>query len=789
MRAEPDRTETEPAEPPAPRWCLPAVVLAAVVGLSLMADTARSISATYDEVAYLRVAAQWWRTGRQDEITRMGSPLTFWKVQQAPVLWVLDRLGLPYADAPIAFQARLLPLVRVGSLWVWVVALGVTASWSRRLYGPRAMAFAAWLFALSPNLLAHGAIVTMELPLVACAAGVFLLFWRFLRTGRSLPFWASGAVAGLAFSCKFTAVLLPPLLALIWWLDLWRGRACKPSRAAGQVARGMTGFVALMMLSDVLVTGFAVLPMSRTAGAGHPSLDGRLGRRPSVAWLVNRAVETPIPQDVVGFLTQVHHQRSGGPSYLRGERRTTGWWYYYFVALAVKAPLAFWLLVGARAGLGRSAGGSGRGWVLPVTVAAFLAVTAAGSSRNYGLRYLLPMSPLAVVWVSALAEQRRGWPRAVAWFGIVGQAVAVGSVHPNELTFFNVLAGGPVGGRAVLSDSNLDWGQGLKALARLQNRRPELRDLTFYYFGDTQPRHYGVVGVCHVVDAVGSPPDPPLRFEASTRFVAVSASLQWGPWGPPGYFRALDGVRPVVLTDDTTIAVYRSADVFRPGRPGAPASIKVEAPREAFFQPIGGLGDPADEPGGVDAPGGVGGQVGDDDEVFLTAEDPDGEMALDGPRVELQEEAGVAVVGGPAHGDQREDRAVLGVAPRVAEVDRLAAVEVERHVHPPAVPRGGDLEVRALDHVAEHAGHVRVGRFRGLVGAEGVGPRIGVGRGGTERQPAGAAETGRRVIAHRAAGANDQAVGHGVAALPRFVGEDDTPGGRRPPGSPLSRAF
>src|SRR5205823_2306707 len=77
----------------ASRWCLPAVVLAAVVGLGLLADTARSISATYDEVAYLRVASVWWRTGRQAEITRMGSPLTFWKVQQAPVLWLLDRVG------------------------------------------------------------------------------------------------------------------------------------------------------------------------------------------------------------------------------------------------------------------------------------------------------------------------------------------------------------------------------------------------------------------------------------------------------------------------------------------------------------------------------------------------------------------------------------------------------------------------------------------------------------------------------------------------------------------------
>src|SRR3982751_4936899 len=142
------------------RW---AVAGAAAVGLALMVDALGRSSATYDEVAYLRVAARWWRTGDQEAITRMGSPLTFWKLQQAPVLWALDRAGRrEWVDDPIAHQARLLPLVRAWSMGGWLVALGVTAAWARWLYGPRAMALAAWLFALGPNLLAHGPLATME---------------------------------------------------------------------------------------------------------------------------------------------------------------------------------------------------------------------------------------------------------------------------------------------------------------------------------------------------------------------------------------------------------------------------------------------------------------------------------------------------------------------------------------------------------------------------------------------------------------------------------------------------
>jgi hypothetical protein len=181
---------------------------------------------------------------------------------------------------------------------------------------------------------------------------------------------------------------------------------------------------------------------------------------------------------------------------------------------------------------------------------------------------MLPLAPLAIIWVSRLAEEARpsqrwrvGWPGWIVGLGLAGQAVAVAAVHPFELTYFNVLAGGPLGGRQVLSDSNLDWGQGLKSLARLQRAEPEFRDLTLYYFGDTDPSWYGVEGAAHVVNAVDDHAALPGLEAVATRYLAVSASLQWGPWGPPAFFEELNLVRPVRMSDDTTIAIYRRADL------------------------------------------------------------------------------------------------------------------------------------------------------------------------------------------------------------------------------------
>jgi hypothetical protein len=540
------------------------VLLAAATGLGLMADSLWRSSATYDEVLYLSVATRWWRTGDQIQITRAGSPLTFWKLQQVPMLWALDRLGHgSWIDDPQEFEATLLPLVRTAALWIWLAALALVAYWSRRLYGPRAMVLAAWWFALSPNLLAHGSLITMETPIIASMTSMALLFWVFLRTGDRRAFVGSAVLGGLALSCKFTAGIALPIFGLLWCLNRWGGGERRPARAVLSVAAGMLGFAAIMALANVVITGGAMLPMSGRTGA-HPSIDGKFG--PTFERWSRRILEASFPQDWVGFAIQTNMQRTGAPSYLFGELRETGWSYYYLVALAVKVPLTFWLvgLVRARAALARRIPSAGQDWVLPVAAAAFVAIASVASTRNLGVRYMLPIAPLAIIWISALAEGAR-WSRRLAWGGLAAQALAVASIHPYELSYFNGLAGGPIGGRHILSDSNLDWSQGLKPLARLQRERPEFRDLTLFYFGDTEPARYGVVGECYTVRAANANAHLPHELAPATAYLAVSASLQWGPWGgAAGFFDPLFRLKPVCFTEDTTIAIYRTADL--PGR-------------------------------------------------------------------------------------------------------------------------------------------------------------------------------------------------------------------------------
>jgi hypothetical protein len=533
-------------------WLVPPIV----IGCALLAHQALVQSATYDEATYLRVAAEWWRTGEQESITRMGSPLLFWRLQFAPSFWLLERTGrADWIEAIDTHEPTLIALARISSLWLWIIAILVTARWAHELWGPRAGILAAWVFALEPTILGHSALVTMEGPILAASAALLYTWWKFLITGRRSWFWTTAVVAGVAFSCKFSAVLWPPVCGLAWLIQKVGIRREKPAFALARVTAGMLLFLLTSLAVDFVVTGGAMLAPSERTGE-HPSLDRFGALQPVLA----RLYETPLPQDWVGFAIQTRHQRSGGPSYLFGEVRDQGFWNYYPFALAVKASLGFLALLALRLIVRVPAAPDRGAWFPALAVGLVFLACIIGSKRNYGVRYLLPLASPSIVWISGLAQRGRK-SRVAAWCAVGAQAAALAFAHPNELAYFNAFVGGPQGGRAVLADSNLDWGQGLVRLAKLLKERPELSDLTLFYFGNTSPNNYGITCKSYVFDAVSVPSGLPPALAVDTDYLAVSASLQFGPWGVPGYFDGLAAAEPVALLDDASIAIYRATDI------------------------------------------------------------------------------------------------------------------------------------------------------------------------------------------------------------------------------------
>ncbi len=234
-------------------------------------------------------------------------------------------------------------------------------------------------------------------------------------------------------------------------------------------------------------------------GEGTPEGHRARGNRFAGTWV--GALAVPLPKDyVAGIDEQKEDFEQLRHSYLRGEIRRGGWWYYYLYALAVKVPLGAWALI-LLAGIllvGRGPQYAAH-WrdeaVLLAPLIVVLVFVSAETGFGHHLRYVLPIFPYAMIWISRLARsiELRQW--VVASLGgaaLVWSLASSLSVYPHSISYFNELAGGPRGGHNHLLHSNIDWSQDLLYLKTWCDEHPEAQPFHLAYYGYTDPRIAGI---------------------------------------------------------------------------------------------------------------------------------------------------------------------------------------------------------------------------------------------------------------------------------------------------------
>lgn len=363
----------------------------------------------------------------------------------------------------IVFRARL-PIVALTLLLA-----GIVYCWARELFGRNAGLLALTLFALDPNVLAHGSLATNDLGFACFATLSLYTFWRWLRQ----PAWPRAVLAGIAFglaqASKFSAVLLIPglaLVALAYWLF-------SPAEQRPRVkATQLLAWLSLIGVAGVIVVwliyGFKV------------GLSGQETTIPAPAYF----------DELKGIIERVG---KGNPTFLLGSYSNTGWWYYFPVAFVVKTPLPTLLLVGASFAYAWRHRTWRQGLLLLIPVVVHFAFSMF-SGFNIGYRHLLPALVLLVIFASQLAQGRFHIRSKAVWVGailLVWLAVGTLSRLPDHLAYFNEIAGGPSHGYEVLVDSNLDWGQDLIGLRNYMEREG-IKSVNLSYFGIVDPGAYGI---------------------------------------------------------------------------------------------------------------------------------------------------------------------------------------------------------------------------------------------------------------------------------------------------------
>jgi 4-amino-4-deoxy-L-arabinose transferase-like glycosyltransferase len=422
------------------------------------------------------------------------------------VAWYEDKL-----DAA-TFAARL-PVVMLT-----LVCAAFLFRWAADWFGPWGGIVALTLFALDPNILAHGTLATND---IGFAAFSFIAFFAATRLVRRWPerskWWshaswgyliltgvALGATLGAKSSGFFTAFALAALFLLAALIG-GEGRVRRLTHA---------------VLQFTIVVGLGLLVLwASYAFEWRPFEEGG---RP-----VPMATQWEVWSEMRG------HLAGGHTSYLMGEISDTGWRAYYPLAIALKTPLVTLVLLAL--GLVAAVAAGPRRWLAMLPLWIFLGgymAAAVLSTVNTGYRFLLPMMPFFFLLIAGLFRKEANWLRtpALRWGSwaaliLVGSAIVV-SVFPHYLTYFNLIAGGPSGGHRFLVDSNLDWGQSFKALrAYLDEHAINQSRLSHYTY--TDPALYDVryQPIAPLADA---PPMLPSRFNPAPGIYAIGATTLQG---------------------------------------------------------------------------------------------------------------------------------------------------------------------------------------------------------------------------------------------------------------------
>ncbi|WP_207946388.1 phospholipid carrier-dependent glycosyltransferase [Actinomadura sp. 7K507] len=385
-------------------------------------------------------------------------------------------------DAQRVLLAARIPVIVLTLLFGLVVF-----AFARDLAGPLGGVAALALYAFSPDVVAHGSLATLDVPMAGFLLTAVWLLWRARRRPRlCLP--AAGAALGAAVATKMSALPAVPVLLGLTVLSVWAfGRARGPGRAGRLIAvcAVSAAGVALVAVAVVWVSYLAVDPRLRwTAPAGVPSIGGPRGL--AIDWL-------PFPEPFRdGMRVQFGFEDLRWTGFLFGRVYLGSLWYYLPAALLVKTPLgmlALWA-AGIAALLAVPRLRPAAPYVL-VPAAVMLAAAMTGA-RDLGVRYAIFVPMFLAVAAAGATLVRWRWTPAAAGALVLFVAVSSLRTFPYYLPYSNEAFGGPSETRLHLHDSNADWGQDLGRLAdRLRDRYPGEK-VWLAYKGSGIPSYYGI---------------------------------------------------------------------------------------------------------------------------------------------------------------------------------------------------------------------------------------------------------------------------------------------------------
>jgi hypothetical protein len=424
----------------------------------------------------------------------------------------LDSSTMPFSSVNVATSENLALVANwfglpVDRLWygqikrgryatiVLSVLLGLyVLGWSYGLYGRNGALLAFTLYVFDPNLLAHGQLVTADLPAALMTTIALYHFWRFLKLGGNGRALVSATTLGLSQLAKYSSVYLYPIFLVTGAIYL-RLRVAAESgisswhRSPISSVRRWSIITAVFVAVSIIIIniGFAFdgfgTPLSK-----YNFKDSFFKRLQATPIIANLPVPLPVPYlqglDLCKFEEKMG--QAWGNIYMAGKLRVNyhngtlrGFPGYYFYAALFKVPIAtqliffaalfgyFWRRDEAASALRREE------VFLIVPMLLYWMYFNFFFNAQIGIRHVLPVFALGMIFCGRfLAEPESKFRNYVAVVLVLWVGASTLSYYPHFISYFNEFVPDRKMAYRYLADSNLDWRGNEWYLVQYLHRHP-----------------------------------------------------------------------------------------------------------------------------------------------------------------------------------------------------------------------------------------------------------------------------------------------------------------------------
>jgi hypothetical protein len=378
---------------------------------------------------------------------------------------------------------------------------------AKEMFGTGPAFIALLVFAFEPTVLAHGALVTTDMGMSCLLFATMYAFYRYVKQPSAVKLLLTALAAGLALAAKHSGILVFPILLVLAICELLRRHMWKGESTA---IRGTRAKDALRLAVSFIVIGAVSVTVLWASYGFHsqprPGFDAQARvvdyaarlQHPTQAKLISGFARWHLlPEPYLYGLADVGITAEFSRTYLLGTIYPHGVWFYFPVAFAIKSTIALLVLL-LVVPLALAMRGIDR-WrellflAMPATIYFAVVLT---SGMNIGVRHILPIYPFLIVlagWAGwRLVERRRYWVYLIGLL-LVFDVISSLRAFPVYLAYSNELWGGSANTYKYLSDSNVDWGQQLKATKKYLDAR-HVDHCWFAYFAAVvaEPSYYGI---------------------------------------------------------------------------------------------------------------------------------------------------------------------------------------------------------------------------------------------------------------------------------------------------------